>query len=735
MVHTPEPYRLTRSGTQEEQAAQAVPLEQEALGKLSLEVSVALIEGETLHAMLTSCTEALVHHLDAAFARIWILHEEEQVLELQASSGMYTHLNGAHARVPVGSLKIGLIAAERVPHLTNEVIGDPRVSDQEWAKREGMVAFAGYPLLIGERLIGVMAMFARYALDPAALQALATVSNSIALGVERVRMQEERTHLLEREQAARLEAHLAHQHLQSLLMQAPALICVLRGPQHIYELANPLYLQLVGQRDIIGKPLHEALPELAHQSFAQLLDQVYTTGTPFLVREMSVHIDRSNTGTLEEGFFNFVYQPSFDVAGKVNGILVHGVDVTELVKAREISRRSQQRLELAQLVGHIGTFEWEIPTNKILWTPELEALYGLPPGGFEGKYENWAQRVHPDDLSWAEENLREAVAGGPPYNVEFRVVWPDGSMHWMLGKGEISAYGEEGEPLQMIGVNIDITERKEVELQKAQVSQRFQDLNANLEVIVAERTEVLRQLNTELERSNQELQDFAYVASHDLQEPLRKIQAFGNLLEEEYGETLGGGKGYLDRMRNAAGRMRVLIDDLLTFSRVTTKAQPFVPVDLNVVVQQVIDDLGTRMQAVQGEIDVEDLPVIEADLQQMYHMFQNLMSNALKFHKPENAPVVKITGVIRPDPEAVELPAEQQCLLSIADNGIGFDEKYLDRIFTVFQRLHGKKDYEGTGIGLAVVRKIVERHGGTITAKSAIGEGATFLITLPAQHH
>ncbi len=111
------------------------------------------------------------------------------------------------------------------------------------------------------------------------------------------------------------------------------------------------------------------------------------------------------------------------------------------------------------------------------------------------------------------------------------------------------------------------------------------------------------------------------------------------------------------------------------------------------------------------------------------------MSNALKFHKPENAPVVKITGVIRPDPEAVELPAEQQCLLSIADNGIGFNEKYLDRIFTVFQRLHGKKDYEGTGIGLAVVRKIVERHGGTITAKSAIGEGATFLITLPAQHH
>ncbi len=160
-------------------------------------------------------------------------------------------------------------------------------------------------------------------------------------------------------------------------------------------------------------------------------------------------------------------------------------------------------------------------------------------------------------------------------NVEFRALWPDGTNIGSSAKGEITSYDEQKHPSRMIGVNIDINERKKTELQLALMYQNLQDLNATLEAKVEQRTEVLRQLNTELQRSNQELQDFAYVASHDLQEPLRKIQAFGNLLEEEYGRELGDGKAYLERMRNAATRMRVLIEDLLTFSRVTTKAAPF----------------------------------------------------------------------------------------------------------------------------------------------------------------
>jgi PAS domain S-box-containing protein len=421
-------------------------------------------------------------------------------------------------------------------------------------------------------------------------------------------------------------------------------------------------------------------------------------------------------------------------------------------KEAELTRQQlveyQQRLALAQKVGHIGSFEWDFVHQHISATPELEALYGLPPGGFMGTYEDWTRRIHPDDIQRVEESLQKTFAGGPPYKAEFRVFWPDGTQHWILAKGKVTAYDAQNHPLKMIGVNIDVTERIEAEREKDRINQSLQDLNTNLEAIVAQRTEVLRQLNTELQRSNQELQNFAYIASHDLQEPLRKIQAFGNLLEEEYGPALGDRKVYLDRIRDAARRMRALIEDLLTFSRVTTNAQSFIPVDLATIVHEVIDDLEPRLNATQGRIEVGALPTVEADPQQMYQVFQNLLVNAVKFSRPDVPPLVKVYAQLRVDPESlvnadsvedvretcskVSLFVKQQYQIFIEDNGIGFDEKYLQRIFTVFQRLHGKSEYEGTGVGLAIVRKIVERHGGKITARSTIGQGSTFIMTLPA---
>lgn len=283
----------------------------------------------------------------------------------------------------------------------------------------------------------------------------------------------------------------------------------------------------------------------------------------------------------------------------------------------------------------------------------------------------------------------------------------------------------------------ELASRVSLAMENARIYRQLQEFNANLEAMVAERTaaltastEALRQSNTELERSNQELQDFAYVASHDLQEPLRKIQAFGNLLEDEYGPILGEeGQTYLGRMRNAASRMQGLINDLLTFSRVTTKALPFSPVDLNLIAREVVIDLETLVQATHGKVTIEPLPTIEADPLQMRQMLQNLLSNALKFHKPGVPPVVNISAQAQVDAQT----GEELYLIAVKDNGIGFDEKYLDRIFTVFQRLHGRGEYEGTGIGLAVVRKIVARHGGTITARSSVGEGSTFLATLPVR--
>ena len=240
----------------------------------------------------------------------------------------------------------------------------------------------------------------------------------------------------------------------------------------------------------------------------------------------------------------------------------------------------------------------------------------------------------------------------------------------------------------------------------------------------------------ELARSNAELEQFAYVASHDLQEPLRKIQAFGDRLKTKCDTVnLQEGRDYLERMQNAAARMQTLINDLLTFSRVISASQPFVQVDLGAVTKEVLTDLEVRIEQTKAKVELGPLPTIDADPLQMRQLLQNLIGNALKFQAPGAQPVIKIQAQIHKDPlgSADGEPGQDLCELTIQDNGIGFEEKYLDKIFAVFQRLHGRNEFEGTGVGLAVCRRITDRHGGTINARSKPGEGATFIVTLPVR--
>jgi len=233
---------------------------------------------------------------------------------------------------------------------------------------------------------------------------------------------------------------------------------------------------------------------------------------------------------------------------------------------------------------------------------------------------------------------------------------------------------------------------------------------------------VLNEYSDELTRSNKELEDFAYVASHDLQEPLRKIQAFGNLILSEYGDELGlEGADYLKRMHSAANRMSTLIEDLLTFSRVTRRERGKQDVDLNDTLKDVVSDLEARIGDTNASVVVGRLPVVSSDPTHMRQLFQNLVGNALKFNRPGTPPKVTV--------EARVVNGGHE--ITVSDNGIGFDEKYVDRIFAVFQRLHERSSYEGTGIGLAVCRKIAERYDGTITAASTKGKGSTFTVWLP----
>jgi signal transduction histidine kinase len=270
---------------------------------------------------------------------------------------------------------------------------------------------------------------------------------------------------------------------------------------------------------------------------------------------------------------------------------------------------------------------------------------------------------------------------------------------------------------QALSAEIAERERAQDELER---------LNATLEQRIAERTERLQSMTSELQRSNKALEEFAYVASHDLQEPLRKVRTFGDRLHARYGHLLDAtGIDYLTRMQNGSTRMQSLIDALLTYSRVTTKAQPLAPVDLNRVLEEVVSDLEVPIESLRAVVSVSPLPTLAADSVQMHLLFQNLIGNALKFHKPDVRPEISVS---------VSACAVNGCYeFVVADNGIGFEMQYADRIFQVFQRLHGRSEYEGTGVGLAICRKIVERHGGAIWAESELGAGTRFRIRLPLQ--
>jgi two-component system sensor kinase FixL len=277
----------------------------------------------------------------------------------------------------------------------------------------------------------------------------------------------------------------------------------------------------------------------------------------------------------------------------------------------------------------------------------------------------------------------------------------------------------------------DVTERQ-------RAKEALQRAHDQLEHRVEERTRELSNANAmltsyaaQLERSNRELQDFAYVASHDLQEPLRKIQAFGDRLRRQSATQLDEqSRDFLDRMINAAVRMQTLIGDLLAFSRVTTRAQPFAPVDLDRIAREVLEDLEVRVDESGGKVEVQKLPSVEADATQMRQLLQNLIGNALKFRAPDRAPHVQVKAEVVNDAATAQRFLE----LSVEDNGIGFEPKYTERIFGLFQRLHGRGEYEGSGVGLAICRKIVERHGGRITAAGRPGSGATFIIVIPEKH-
>lgn len=322
------------------------------------------------------------------------------------------------------------------------------------------------------------------------------------------------------------------------------------------------------------------------------------------------------------------------------------------------------------------------------------------------------------------ETVENALAANAPFEVEYRVRHKDGSLRHFMEKGR-PAGGEKGAPAYVDGLIIDLTDRKKSEEAMRQAYDEMEKKVAERTAELSRSNEALKEYAVKLEQSNRNLQEFAYAASHDLKEPLRKIQTFSRFLKKQFAESLDDkGRDYLSRIEQAASRMTALIMDVLSYSGVSLKADPFAAVDLTRAATEALSNLEVRRHETGGRILVERMPVVEGDHSQLVQLFQNLLDNALKFHREGEAPVVKVYS---------EITGADLCRICVEDNGIGFEERYLEQIFYPFQCLHGRSQYEGTGIGLAICRRIAERHGGVITAESRPGEGSKFVVTLPVK--
>ncbi len=368
-------------------------------------------------------------------------------------------------------------------------------------------------------------------------------------------------------------------------------------------------------------------------------------------------------------------------------------DITERKKVDAALREQTQRLQIGQAAARMIIMDRDIPNDRLTWSDSPEWLRGPLPAS--GKYPLFKDQVHPEDQARflaARDMAIDSIHGG---SVEFRIVRTDGEVLWLLSRQKVFA-DASGKAVRMLAALLDITERKRAE-------------------------QALRAAHDELARSNAELEQFAYVASHDLQEPLRMVASYTQLLGKRYADRLEGDAGeFMAYIVDGAARMKQLIEDLLVYSRVGTSGKEFRPVALQEVLRRTLVNLRAAIEESGAEIAHDPLPEVTGDDSQLVQLLQNVVGNALKF-RAQSVPRIHISSIEK----------ENEWEIAVRDNGIGIEPQYFERIFMVFQRLHDKGAYSGTGIGLAICKKVVDRHGGRIWVESWPGQGSTFHFTLP----
>jgi len=382
-------------------------------------------------------------------------------------------------------------------------------------------------------------------------------------------------------------------------------------------------------------------------------------------------------------------------------------DMLALIHERDVSlRESAERLRLALEAAHTGTWDWNFQSKKLSWDEHMYAQFGLRRDEFDGTYEGFLKYVHPDNRERVARELTSAVERKQEFNLEFRILWPDGTVYDIASLGK-AFYDEAGKPVRMAGVTLDVTQRRRAE-------EEIRRLNAELEQRVQERT-------AELAATNKELEAFTYSVAHDLRAPLRHVDAYSHIVQDLFALQLPAeAQNYLSRIRRGVQNMGLLVDDLLNLAQVGRQELNRTVTALNSIVEAVIVELEPETRSRQIEWQVGQLPCVDCDPGLIRLVFANLLSNAVKYTRPREKAIIEVG----------QTTVNGQVAIFVRDNGIGFSMKYVHKIFGVFQRFHRSEDFEGTGVGLATVDRIIRKHGGRVWPEAELDKGATFYFTL-----
>jgi PAS domain S-box-containing protein len=517
------------------------------------------------------------------------------------------------------------------------------------------------------------------------------------------------------------------QSLEYLFMQAPVAVCLVVGPDYKVELMNDKMLEFIGRtRNIIGQPLQSTLTEAKQQGLIAILDRVRETKESFYASDFPAVINID--GERRTRYFNLVFQPYYvkpDDA-EPSGIFCVVHNITSQILALQKLDEEKQRTQLALEVGGLGMIITNWKENTATADNRASEIFQIENNSTLDEY---LRRIHPEDRSVRSLGIEKGLKSGK-FDFEIRLILNDGNIRWVRSRG-VMQRNNDGEVTGSFGIVQDITEQKTFSLAlHTTVDERTRELE------VANQS--LKALNESLQRSNRSLEEFARASSHDLKEPVRKVHFFVDRLKNSMADRLTNDeKMWMSRVESAAQRMGILIDDLLEYSHLDQVLPNKEPVDLNSKIAIILSDIELLIQEKDAVIEVADLPTVNGYRRQLQQLFQNLIGNALKYSREGVRPVIKITSEkIMGKDAGMDIPpaafTQSFYKVEVCDNGIGFEQEDADRIFNVFTRLHGNKEYPGTGIGLSIVKKVVDNHGGYIAATGTPGAGACFMILFPA---